>query len=311
MDAVVGEACPRCGFADSQASNFCSRCGQALAVAPGLAPTPELGHPAEQGHEQQEPTRTTLADGGDPVPVAPEGGLAASDHGGPAVNVPTVNVPAVGAPDDSESDDFGRADLALEMRAAVPYAAAAAGVAGVLWLALGPISLLLDLVVGVWLFIAATTRTWRIDAEGGAKGVLTLWSVLRPGVSDTARLREPIFVLTAGFVLFPLVVGLVAGVVFGARSALHLSDRADVCKKYAAYVERSSGFSFGFDNAWFRALDSLGTTAKDYSGPNEDMVREAGAEAVRLAAKNSVYSGEADRALQPVAALCAGGLGGE
>ncbi len=187
-----------------------------------------------------------------------------------------------------------------------PAAAAGAGVV-ILWLLIGPASLLAALVMSAWVIQVAATGKWRPDTQSMIEPTVRF---VTQGVRR-ARQRKALdaaYLRIVALVLAPVLVGLLSGLV----SLLHHSNLQDVCDAYNGfYQEAQKPNTSTFDGEWFSRLDALGRTAEDFGGDGQDAIRAAGS-AIRTVAKGrgsgtivTASQWEADQAVGVIHQYCA------
>lgn len=223
--------------------------------------------------------------------------------GGEPVPTPTPALEGVTAPAEAELVE------SLNPKIAGPAALFAVLLAIFSWLTIGPLSLLADVIVGVALFAVIRQNTWSMSVNIFKTAVADLIGLVRRVVSAPQRLRERRVQFTVVAVLMPLVVGVLWGL-FG--FAPH-ANRDDVCSAYAAFRQESlhNTSIIGSDRPLFNRLKELGTTAQDYAGANQDMVRSAGDRLVRVAEGNggsivTASQSQADAAMGDIPEMCYG-----
>lgn len=195
----------------------------------------------------------------------------------------------------------------------------AAAIAGVLALLLGlggPGSLLLDLGLALWVAAVSVVGKLRVrsgDLATAGSGVARLVKAARAALPSKGFPKAGTPLAVMALVLVPVLAGLFSSMI----ALTHHSDENDVCEAYLKYQEETTkpnSSTFGFDSAWFDALDDLGKVAEDYGGKYQREATHNAGKAARRIAKGSgsgvivtASVGEANYVVAPLSDFCAMG----
>ena len=202
-------------------------------------------------------------------------------------------------PGPSAPSDAASAPTSPDLSRAAVAAAGASVIALLGWIAVGPASLLLDLILAVGIVMVALDQ-WR---------GFTLESLLTSLHASSVQLRDLGLATSRPALLValsPVAVGLLSGVV----ASLNHTDQDSVCEALNNYDSVNAESTFGAsDDEWFEALESLGKTASDYAGEQQDSVRSAGDAAVALTQGTggpivTSSEAEADYTIAPIRDFC-------